>query len=211
MRVSISKLMQLQHLQWCSVCNKVNETAIDKPSAVLIARFRQHFHSHWDSPALKVMKQRGWGMPWILSHPISGPGYSVGICLAHPAQPGFFPATDQARAEGTHFSALGRVMMGVENQVKPRPGWSFAGLLTPQSEKGGPGQKQHSFEFLLITFSHNFMVENSSTLPSYLLFYLSQSLGLGSSLINLLMTRQNMKVSSLSRVTLIMTCPFSGP
>lgn len=52
-RVNISKLKQLQHLQWCSVCNKVNEAAIAKPSALLIVRFKQHFHRHWDSPGIK--------------------------------------------------------------------------------------------------------------------------------------------------------------
>lgn len=53
MRVSISKLKQLQHLQWCSTCNKVNEATIDEPSAPLIARFKQHFHSHWYSSGIK--------------------------------------------------------------------------------------------------------------------------------------------------------------
>lgn len=82
---------------------------------------------------------------------------------------------------------------------------------TSESEKGGPGQQQHSVEFLLITFSHNFMVENSSTLPSYPLSFLSWSPGLPSSFTSLLPTKQNMKIFHPSRVTLIMTCPLSGP
>lgn len=82
---------------------------------------------------------------------------------------------------------------------------------TSESEKGGPGQQQHSFEFLLITFSHNFMVENSSTLPSYPLSFLPWSPGLPSSFTSLLLTKQNMKIFHPSRVTLIMTCPLSGP
>lgn len=57
MRGSISKLKQLQHLQWCSICNNVNEAAIAKPSAPLIARFKQHFLSHGDSPGTKRSKE----------------------------------------------------------------------------------------------------------------------------------------------------------
>lgn len=53
LRVSISKLKQLQHLQQCSICNKANETETAKPSALITGRFKQHFHSHWDSPGIK--------------------------------------------------------------------------------------------------------------------------------------------------------------
>lgn len=117
-------------------------------------------------------------MLWILSHPISGPGYSAGTCLADPAQPGFFPATHQARVGSIHFSALGS--HDGDRKSGQAQAWLelFRPANTSENEKWGPGQQHHSFEFLLITFSHNFMVENSLTLSSYLLSFLSWSLDL---------------------------------
>lgn len=51
--VSISKLKQLQCLQQCSTCSKVNEAEIAKPAALLIAMFMQHFFSRRDYPGIK--------------------------------------------------------------------------------------------------------------------------------------------------------------
>lgn len=58
LRASISKLKHLQHLHGCSICNKVNEVVIAKPSALLIAKFKQRFHSCWDSPGIKSKETR---------------------------------------------------------------------------------------------------------------------------------------------------------
>lgn len=212
MRVSISKLKQLQHLQWCSVCNKVNEAAIAKPSALLIGRFKQHFHSHWDSPGIKSKEAKRLRDSldtltphlWFRIQSWHMPG--------RPCPAWLLPSNRSSEGGGYPFFCIGQIH---NRDRKPGKAQAWLELCRPantsESEKGGPGQQQHSFEFLLITFSHNFILEISSTPPSYLLSFLSWSLGLPSSFTSLLMTKQNMKISCPSRVTLIVTCPLSGP
>lgn len=152
MRASISELKQLQHLQWCSSCNKVNEAAIAKPSALLIARFKQHFHSHWDSPGIKSKEAKRLRDALDTLTPRLWARIRYWHMPGRPC-PAWLLPSNQVRVEGTHFSALGRVMMGIEKQVKLRPGWSFAGLQTPQRVKR---EAQVNNSILLSSFSSPF-------------------------------------------------------
>lgn len=192
LRASISKLKQLQHLQQCRICNKVNQADVAKPSALLIARFKQHIHSLWDSPGIKsketnrlrdALTPQLWPRTWCWHMP-------------HRSYPACLPPGSRPNEGGGYLLFCTGLSRDGDRETGQAQAWlELCGAAnTSEGGKGDLGQHHHSSEFLLFTFSPDFRVGNSPTLPSRPLIFTVMAPWIP----NLLVTKQSMKLCSTS-------------